>query len=89
MRLEFHPKLGQRSAGDHGDLVGNTGLNQAGAVHHCVHRPGAKRLGVGARRVFTADVFGDRFGEIAAASIVTIADRFLGATDDVVDLVRL
>ena len=89
MRLELHAELGQRSAGDHRDFFGDAGLNQARAVYHRVHRPGAKRFGIRARRIAAAGILGDRLGEIAAAAIITVAHRFFRTTDDEIDFIAV
>ena len=89
VRFEFHAELGERSAGDHRDFLGDAGLNQARAVHHRVHRPGAERFGIRAGSILTAGIFGDRFGQIAAAAIIPVADGFLGTTDHVIDFATI
>src|ERR671918_3165811 len=49
-------------------------------------RPRAKRLHVAPGSVRTARLLRDRFAEVAAAALVTVADGLLPAADDVGDI---
>src|ERR1043166_9575875 len=77
MRVKLHSQLRQRSSGYNGYIATNAGLDETRAVNHGIQRSGTESLGIRARGVRTANLFGYRFGKIAAAAIITVPHSLL------------
>src|SRR4030095_11904151 len=88
MRFDFHPKLGERSAGNDSNFSTNTRLDQARAVNHRVQRASAEGFRIRTGSVVAAALFGNGLTKIPTTAIVTVADRFFRATYDKVDFFR-
>jgi hypothetical protein len=81
----FHPQLGQRAATNHRDLVKDAGTHQAAGDGQGVDRSTTKAFDIHARCQPTLTHLRHGFGQITAAALITIADCFLAAVEEILD----
>src|SRR5215207_3207510 len=84
---ELHPELRERAAGDDRDVLIDACGNERGGDDEGVDRAGAEGLDVAAGSVPAARLLGDRLPEVAASTLVAVADGFLPTPDGVLKLV--